>query len=419
MNIVKADLNNTYLGEYVEYNRLFLLGSSRTSTGNPTFTSTSSSQTYTVSDNGGENSMLGLLQTALNSYMITASYINSITNGTYNYITTTNVSNAYAATPTTNLVSYNEHLTFNVRFNASNTGASTINIDSLGIKSLKKQTIVGKIALATGDIIANNMYTIVYDGTDFILVNPSNILTFDGAYKTLLTNSTNNNITWGESLQSLMTAQGMITYAATPNTPTMLTKGTSYQGLRMNSGETAPEWGNVMLGEKQIFTSSGTFTAPKTGIYKVTVAGGGGSAATSASGYYCGGGGSGGTAIKYVTLTKDDAITVTVGDGGLAPTGSVNQNGNAGGTSSFGSSCSGIGGSGGTYSNGGIGEGGTGGNGSSGDINIQGISGGFMHSIYGVGTFYYNPRTSTTGYGIGAPTSSGSNGYKGVVIVEW
>jgi hypothetical protein len=410
MNIVKADLNNTYLGEYVEYNRLFLLGSSRTSTGNPTFTSTSSSQTYTVSDNGGENSMLGLLQTALNSYMITASYINSITNGTYNYITTTNVSNAYAATPTTNLVSYNEHLTFNVRFNASNTGASTINIDSLGIKSLKKQTIVGKIALATGDIIANNMYTIVYDGTDFILVNPSNILTFDGAYKTLLTNSTNNNITWGESLQSLMTAQGMIPYAATPNTPAMLTKGTAYQGLRMKSDETIPEWGNVMLAEKQIFTSSGTFTAPKTGIYKVICTGGGGSQG-STTGYVVGAGGAGGTAIKWVSLSKDDAVTVTIGAAGTPVTGT--NSGNTGGTSSFGSHCSATGGAGGSGSSGSSASGGNGGTASSGDINLNG---GYGEN----GVVSVNGNVSGQGSGSFWGTETyGSSDRAGIVTVEW
>jgi microcystin-dependent protein len=180
MSIIKVDLNNTYLGEYVEYNRLFLLGSSRTSSGNPTFTSTSSSQTYTVSDNGGENSMLGLLKTALDPYMITAANYNSITSGSYNYISATPTSaNVYSTTPTLGLLAYNEGLTIKVKFSSSNTGASTLNIDSLGADDLKKNTTSGKSALQTGDIIENCIYDVVHDGTDWILITVNNNSGYD------------------------------------------------------------------------------------------------------------------------------------------------------------------------------------------------------------------------------------------------
>jgi len=74
----KYDLPSTYVSEMVEYNRLYLLGASRTSTGNPSFTSTSSSTTYTVSDNSGDNGMLVLLQTALASYLFTANDFNTL-----------------------------------------------------------------------------------------------------------------------------------------------------------------------------------------------------------------------------------------------------------------------------------------------------------------------------------------------------
>lgn len=51
----------------------------------------------------------------------------------------------------------------------SNTGAATINIDSLGAKSITKN---GTTALAAGDLTANRMTVVVYDGTQFQLVNP-------------------------------------------------------------------------------------------------------------------------------------------------------------------------------------------------------------------------------------------------------
>jgi hypothetical protein len=53
---------------------------------------------------------------------------------------------------------------------ATNTGATTINLNSLGAKSITKQ---GTTALAAGDIVSGQVYLIEYDGTRFQLLNPS------------------------------------------------------------------------------------------------------------------------------------------------------------------------------------------------------------------------------------------------------
>jgi hypothetical protein len=53
---------------------------------------------------------------------------------------------------------------------ATNTGAATININSLGAKSITKQ---GSTALIAGDIVSGQIYLIEYDGTRFQLLNPS------------------------------------------------------------------------------------------------------------------------------------------------------------------------------------------------------------------------------------------------------
>jgi hypothetical protein len=52
----------------------------------------------------------------------------------------------------------------------TNTGAATINIDSLGAKSITKE---GTTALAAGDLTANKIAFVVYDGTRFQLTNPA------------------------------------------------------------------------------------------------------------------------------------------------------------------------------------------------------------------------------------------------------
>lgn len=54
----------------------------------------------------------------------------------------------------------------------TNTGAATINLNSLGAKSITK---FGSTALAAGDIVSGQVHLIEYDGTRFQLINPSTI----------------------------------------------------------------------------------------------------------------------------------------------------------------------------------------------------------------------------------------------------
>ena len=52
----------------------------------------------------------------------------------------------------------------------TNTGATTINLNSLGAKSITKS---GTTALIAGDLVSGQVYLIEYDGTRFQLINPS------------------------------------------------------------------------------------------------------------------------------------------------------------------------------------------------------------------------------------------------------
>ena len=54
----------------------------------------------------------------------------------------------------------------------TNTGAATINLNSLGAKSITKS---GSTALAAGDIVSGQIHLIEYDGTRFQLINPVNL----------------------------------------------------------------------------------------------------------------------------------------------------------------------------------------------------------------------------------------------------
>lgn len=73
-------------------------------------------------------------------------------------------------------------MTYQFKANTLNTGPSTLNVNTLGAKAIKKFISGGKTDVETGDIIAGQICTCVYDGTDMILtstpasVNPIGML---------------------------------------------------------------------------------------------------------------------------------------------------------------------------------------------------------------------------------------------------
>jgi len=116
-----------------------------------------------------------------------------------------------------------------------------------------------------------------------------------------------------------------------------LAQGSSGQLLQCN-GAAAPTWVAAPSGGSQIqvFTSSGTFTAPAgvTMVFITATAGGGGGGANNTSGGVAPGGGGGAAVImRPYTVTPSNSYTVTVGAGGTA--GSRYSIGGTGGTTSF------------------------------------------------------------------------------------
>ena len=73
-------------------------------------------------------------------------------------------SNAYTLTPNRTVAAYARGDTYTVEASFTNTGAATINVSSLGAKSIVKPS---GSAVASGDIQSGGIYTLVYDGTNF------------------------------------------------------------------------------------------------------------------------------------------------------------------------------------------------------------------------------------------------------------
>ncbi|OCA87279.1 tail fiber protein [Pseudobacillus wudalianchiensis] len=90
------------------------------------------------------------------------------------YASATGTANAYIATLTPALSAYAEGVSLRLKINADNTGASTVNVNGLGAKPIKKAngTDVG-----SGNLKAGSVYTLVYNGVNFILQGEGSDLT--------------------------------------------------------------------------------------------------------------------------------------------------------------------------------------------------------------------------------------------------
>jgi hypothetical protein len=79
----------------------------------------------------------------------------------------------YTATPSPAITSYATGSEFNLKVNVDNTGASTLNISAVSAKNIKKYDGAGsKIDLEAGDLQQDQYYKVIYDGTQFVVLNP-------------------------------------------------------------------------------------------------------------------------------------------------------------------------------------------------------------------------------------------------------
>lgn len=86
------------------------------------------------------------------------------------WLTSVAGTNTITASITPSPTAYTAGQTFRFTAANANTGATTLNINGLGAKSIFKR---GTLAIAAGDIAAGGVYEVVYDGTNFQLANAS------------------------------------------------------------------------------------------------------------------------------------------------------------------------------------------------------------------------------------------------------
>lgn len=155
-------------------------------------------------DSGTTNADTSWRQTTDNVTVGTSNIIWSAFEGTPIYRGTAAGTNTYTVTVTPAITAYANYQTFLVKFTNANTGASTLNANSLGAKTLVKN---GSTALSSGDISAGQAYLIMYDGTNLQIL---------GRISAGVSGLTANRVTFAASATSL-TDDPEFTYDGTSN----------------------------------------------------------------------------------------------------------------------------------------------------------------------------------------------------------
>ena len=86
--------------------------------------------------------------------------------GTFVYTASSTGSDTYTANPTPALTAYTTGMMVRVKFTTANTGACSLNLSSLGDKSIK---LIDGTDPLDGDIIAGSINEFIYDGTNMVL----------------------------------------------------------------------------------------------------------------------------------------------------------------------------------------------------------------------------------------------------------
>jgi hypothetical protein len=95
------------------------------------------------------------------------SFLNLLDNAYSVFTITASGTDSYSGTLSPAITSYGATHVYAVKFTNANTGASTINLNSLGAKSIVKN---GSSALVAGDIAAGQIILLAYDGTNLQVI---------------------------------------------------------------------------------------------------------------------------------------------------------------------------------------------------------------------------------------------------------
>lgn len=94
----------------------------------------------------------------------------NVLNNSMSYAVDAGAADAYSVTLSPAAASYVAGMQVIMKAANANTGPSTINVNGLGVQNIKLASAADP---AANDILANGVYILIYDGTNFQLINPS------------------------------------------------------------------------------------------------------------------------------------------------------------------------------------------------------------------------------------------------------
>ncbi|MDI4648513.1 hypothetical protein [Cohnella hashimotonis] len=137
---------------------LAALNTEKASLASPTFTGTPAAPTATAGTN--------TTQIATTAFATAANNAHAANNSHIPFAVATGSANVYAVTISPAPAALTAGLALAVQMNVANTGATTINVNGLGAKDVLSSK---GLALTSGKLVLNGVYTLRYNGTAFIL----------------------------------------------------------------------------------------------------------------------------------------------------------------------------------------------------------------------------------------------------------
>lgn len=343
------------------------------------------------------------------------------------YGTTAGGTTVFTVTTTPTYSSFKVGQLINVKMNATNTGAATLNVNSIGAKSIVD---VRGNAIDANSLVINRIYELAWDGTNLVLKSQKQqLLSFAADTGTANTYAVAPNPVL-DALVAGMIVELIPTHANTSSSTlsvnalgavTILTQAGANltANMLLTTGVylleyTGTNWillnpsasTSIVSVKHQVFSSSTTYT-PSTGMVEALVTvqapGGAGASIGASAGGAGSGGGQGAKSVKLVSAaTVGSSQTITIGS-----------------TTSFGAIMSCTQGSAGTFAaSTAINRtaGGAGGTATGGDQNFSGANGG---DAYADGSSGFANTAGMGGGGVGAPLATYGTGSGNIAIAGY
>lgn len=173
----------------------------------------------------------------------------------------------YAITLSPVPTSYTAGMVVHFKANTANTGAATLNVNSLGAKTIKKRY---NTDLDTNDILANQLVTVIYDGTNFVLQAPTANM-FRGLYASgsttydLTTASGTQNIAHGLGVTPVMYKLFAVQNNTTQQVSISINNNNIHNGTTPGGGS-ANGGNSFLVGQAASVNQVGTVSADATNI---------------------------------------------------------------------------------------------------------------------------------------------------------